>query len=130
MTARRRQTLWVVALVMLSGCGQEAAAPAEAANATAAVTEPMAPPPQSAGPPDADLIAQWTRSCALCHVNGEGGAPRLGDAEAWAPRLAQGEAVLLKHTLEGLNNMPPLGYCMDCEEQDFRRLIRFMGGSS
>jgi cytochrome c5 len=52
----------------------------------------------------------------------------LGDQEAWAPRLAQVEDTLLQHTIEGFNNMPPLGYCMDCEEADFRRIIRFMGG--
>ena len=43
-------------------------------------------------------------------------------------RWEQGEDALLEHTIEGLNNMPPLGYCMDCEEADFLALIRFMGG--
>ena len=54
----------------------------------------------------------------------------MGDAQAWAPRLAQGEDTLLQHTIEGFNNMPPLGYCMDCEEADLRQIIRFMGGES
>ena len=75
-------------------------------------------------------MAQWARSCALCHVNGEGGAPRVGHPEEWQERLAQGESTLLTHTVEGLNNMPPLGYCMDCEREDFLGLIRFMAGSS
>jgi cytochrome c5 len=70
--------------------------------------------------------ARWARTCALCHVNGEGGAPRFGDRDAWAPRLAQGEDVLLDHTINGYNNMPPLGYCMDCEREDLRAYIRFM----
>ena len=78
--------------------------------------------------PSAEQMAQWKRNCALCHVRGEGGAPVLGDTKAWKARLAQGEDVLLAHTVEGLNNMPPLGYCMDCEEADFRALIRFMAG--
>lgn len=50
----------------------------------------------------------------------------LGDQTAWAERREQGEDVLLAHTLEGFNNMPPLGYCMDCETTDFTALIRFM----
>ena len=79
---------------------------------------------------ESTAMAQWARSCALCHVNGEGGAPEVGDKEAWQPRLAQGEDMLLKHTIEGFNNMPPLGYCMDCEEDSFREIIRFMGGES
>ena len=68
----------------------------------------------------------------MCHVRGEGGAPKIGDAAAWAPRLAQGEAVILEHTINGFNNMPPLGYCMDCEREDLRAYINFMasGGGS
>ncbi len=73
-------------------------------------------------------MAQWSRNCALCHIRGEGGAPVLGDRPAWQPRLEKGEAALLESTVAGLNNMPPLGYCMDCEEDDFLALIRFMGG--
>ena len=75
-------------------------------------------------------MAQWARSCALCHVNGEGGAPRAGHPDEWVARVAQGKTVLLNHTLEGYNNMPPLGYCMDCEAEDFSALIRFMAGGS
>jgi cytochrome c5 len=74
-------------------------------------------------------MAKWARSCVICHVRGEGGAPVVGDRSAWEARLAQGEDVLLQHTVEGLNNMPPLGYCMDCDAADFRALIRFMSGS-
>jgi cytochrome c5 len=68
----------------------------------------------------------WSQSCALCHVDGKGGAPHVGNVDEWLPRLAQGEEVLLTHTLEGLNNMPPLGYCMACERDDFLAMINFM----
>ena len=87
-------------------------------------------PPESQAPPvtaaDQQRMATWSRSCGLCHIRGEGGAPVLGDLAAWAPRIAQGEDVLLQHTIEGLDNMPPLGYCMSCETQDLRWMIRFM----
>lgn len=75
-------------------------------------------------------MAKWARSCALCHVTGNAGAPRVGNSEEWAPRLAQGMDVLLQHTLEGFNDMPPLGYCMACERDDFAALIEFMGNAS
>lgn len=71
---------------------------------------------------------KWARSCALCHVAGEGGAPRMGDMAAWGPRVEKGDAVLMKNTLEGLNRMPPLGYCMDCEVEDFAAMIKMMSG--
>ena len=121
--------LLALALCGLVACSEpasreETAAPpqANAENADKATDTPASPGLS------AERMAQWSRSCALCHVRGEGGAPVLGDREAWAERRAQGEAVLLEHTVAGLNNMPPLGYCMDCEEDDFLALIRFMGG--
>jgi len=70
--------------------------------------------------------ARWARTCAMCHVRGEGGAPKIGDAAAWNKRLAQGEAVVLDHAINGFGNMPPLGYCQDCERDDLRAYIRFM----
>ena len=70
----------------------------------------------------------WARSCALCHIDGNAGAPRVGDSDAWQPRLAQGRETLLRHTVEGLNSMPPLGYCMACEREDFLSMIDFMTG--
>jgi cytochrome c5 len=93
---------------------------AESTSVSQATTKPAGLSPER--------MAQWSRNCALCHVRGEGGAPVLGDRQAWAERWAKGESVLLENTVEGLNNMPPLGYCMDCEEEDFLALIRFMGG--
>jgi cytochrome c5 len=79
-----------------------------------------------AKPEPAELLRLWSTSCALCHVNGEGGAPRMGVAAEWQARLAKGREVLLTHTIEGFNNMPPLGYCMSCSRDDFDRLITFM----
>ena len=73
-------------------------------------------------------MIKWGRSCALCHVTGEGGAPLTGDLEDWAPRVDQGYAQLLASTLEGKGKMPPLGYCMECEVEDFAAMIKFMVG--
>jgi|TARA_B100001971_G_C18224690_1_gene559537 cytochrome c5 len=74
------------------------------------------------------VMERWARSCALCHINGEGGAPQMGDAAAWGPRIAKGNAWLLTHTLEGFNRMPPLGYCIDCDEYDYAAMIKMMAG--
>ena len=79
---------------------------------------------------DAALLGKWTRSCALCHVNGEAGAPIVGDTESWAERLTKGEEALIESVIQGINSMPPLGYCMSCETDDFRSMIRFMSNTS
>jgi cytochrome c5 len=85
---------------------------------------------ESVSRPDADLMRTWSRTCALCHVDGSGGAPRLGHPDEWRDRVAQGRDVLLENTVRGVNNMPPLGYCMACEADDFRALIDFMTGEN
>lgn len=113
----------VACVVLCAGCARPTDGPGDVATTAAA---PVAAP--AAGTRN-DTAAQWARSCALCHVNGEGGAPRSGDAEAWQPRLAKGRDVLMTHTLEGFNNMPPLGYCMSCERDDFAALIDLMAGA-
>lgn len=78
---------------------------------------------------DAAVMQKWSRSCALCHVTGNAGAPRVGNAGEWRDRLTQSTGVLLTHTIEGFNDMPPLGYCMSCERGDFIAMIDFMAGS-
>ena len=75
-------------------------------------------------------MGKWTRSCALCHVSGNAGAPLVGDTAEWQQRLVQGEESILQRVLLGYNSMPPLGYCMSCEVQDFRAMIGFMAGTN
>lgn len=68
----------------------------------------------------------YNQSCIACHASGVAGSPKTGDIAAWAPRLAQGLDVLLKHTKSGLNAMPPKGMCMDCTDEEFTALIQYM----
>jgi cytochrome c5 len=75
-----------------------------------------------------EAMAKWARSCALCHITGEANAPVLGDTEEWQQRLQKGEAALLNNVVNGINSMPPLGYCMSCEAADFRVMIDYMAG--
>ncbi len=79
---------------------------------------------------DENIMGKWSRSCALCHVNGEAGAPVIGDSADWRTRLDQGEETVMRNVLNGYKSMPPLGYCMACELDDFRALIGFMAGTS
>lgn len=74
------------------------------------------------------LQATYERTCKMCHDNPGTGAPRSGDPEAWAPRLAQGRERLLDHTMNGYRTMPPFGLCMACNEEQFIQLIEYMAG--
>ncbi|MDH1100429.1 c-type cytochrome [Pseudomonas mosselii] len=68
----------------------------------------------------------FNHSCQMCHNGQLPMAPRKGDTEAWKPRLAQGQEVLVKHVTEGFNAMPPRGLCMDCTAQDYAAVIDWM----
>ncbi len=47
--------------------------------------------------------------CTTCHTAGLVGAPKFGDAAAWAPRIATGYEALLNSALKGKNNMTAQG---------------------
>ena len=51
----------------------------------------------------------YTAQCSGCHGAGMLGAPKLGDAQTWAPRIAQGYEVLLTSALKGKNSMSAQG---------------------
>lgn len=76
------------------------------------------------------VMGKWARSCALCHITGEAGAPVVGDEDEWQKRLLKGERGILENVLNGYNSMPPLGYCMSCEVSDFRAMIAYMAGTN
>ena len=76
-----------------------------------------------------EVLGKWNRSCALCHINGEAGAPIIGDKNSWSERILKGEDTLVRSVLEGLYSMPPLGYCMACELEDFKSMVNFKVGS-
>jgi cytochrome c5 len=64
--------------------------------------------------------------CFACHTAGVAGAPRLGIAEDWAPRLDKGLDTLFATTLSGLNAMPAKGTCMDCSDDELRAAVDHM----
>lgn len=51
----------------------------------------------------------YAAQCAVCHTAGVAGAPKLGDAAAWAPRVATGYEALLNSALKGKGNMGAQG---------------------
>ena len=51
----------------------------------------------------------FAAQCSACHSAGLAGAPKSGDAAAWAPRIAQGYDVLLTSALKGKNAMSAQG---------------------
>ena len=72
----------------------------------------------------------YDRFCHTCHNTGLNEAPKLGDAEAWAPRLSKGMDALLQTTKTGLNLMPMMGLCMSCSDAELQAAIDYMTGGA
>ena len=74
----------------------------------------------------------YLRFCVSCHASGVSGAPPVGNAQAWAPRVAQGDEVLLKNTISGMPSagMPPRGMCVACTDQELLEAIHYMTSRS
>ena len=51
----------------------------------------------------------FAAQCTACHTAGALGAPKLGDADAWGPRIKSGFDALLHSALAGKGQMPPQG---------------------
>jgi cytochrome c5 len=58
------------------------------------------------------------------------GAPKLGDAGAWAPRVAKGFDSLMSNAINGLNAMPPRGTCTTCSDEEIQGAIEYMTENS
>ena len=72
----------------------------------------------------------YNEACVACHGNGIGGAPRLGDAAAWAPRIAQGLEIIQQHALQGYTGdqgyMPPKGGRVDLSDEEVLSAVDYM----
>ena len=51
----------------------------------------------------------YKAQCAACHETGAAGAPKIGDAGAWGPRIKTGYDALLASALKGKGAMSPQG---------------------
>lgn len=64
--------------------------------------------------------------CTACHDTGAGGAPKLGDGAAWAPRVAQGMELLMSHAINGKGGMPARGTCANCTDDEVKATVQYI----
>lgn len=95
--------------------------------------EKSAAPISTAEAADAPLTgpAVYKEICISCHAApGIGGAPALGDRDAWAARIAQGMDTLIDHALHGFSGstgiMPMKGGRVDLSDEEIIRAIEYM----
>ncbi|MEO8836854.1 MAG: c-type cytochrome [Caldimonas sp.] len=67
----------------------------------------------------------FAAQCTACHTAGALGAPKFGDADAWAPRIKAGFDALLHSALAGKGQMPPQGGG-DFSDYEIARAVVYM----
>ena len=73
--------------------------------------------------------AVFQGQCAACHATGAAGAPKLGDAAAWAPRIATGFEALVQSALKGKGAMAPQGGG-DFDDTEIARGVAYMANAA
>ena len=129
----------LAALLSLAGCGSDKEVEYSAAQEKAIVDriapvgevamegDPIASAPAVAaasGPRSGEEI--YKKACFVCHTPGVAGAPKIGDAAAWEPRIAQGMDTLYEHAWKGFKTMPAKGNCFDCTEEEMKAAVDYM----
>ncbi len=110
-----------VGRVAVAGQDNSALAPAASSEPAAAV---------------ADLPGDtvYNQACVACHGAGIAGAPKFGDAAAWAPRIAQGLDTLHTHAIQGFQGkagyMPPKGGRTDLSDQSVINAVDYIVAGS
>ncbi len=74
----------------------------------------------------AEIEAIVDRHCQACHDAGLAGAPKMDDAENWAPRLESGVDAMTQTVITGKGSMPPKGTCFNCTEEQLRAAVEVM----
>lgn len=72
----------------------------------------------------------YNSTCIACHLPGQFGAPKVGNATDWSPRLAKGFESLFNHGINGLNDMPPRGGDATLSDDEVKAATAFMVSKS
>ena len=125
----------LVLLVALSACSKDE--PAEAPKAAAPAVEQAKQVAQQAEEKATAVVAQakdmlnsgqviYTKSCMSCHKMGLMGAPKVGDKNAWAALIAEGQAELVKNSIHGIGRMPAKGGNASLTDAEVEAAVGYM----
>jgi cytochrome c5 len=104
------------------------------AGTAAAETESSAQTAMAAAAPAAKQERSgeqiYNAGCGACHAAGVAGAPKFGDAAAWAPRIALGLDALTASVWNGKAAMPPKGGIADASKEEIARAVAYMANKA
>ena len=134
------RTALIAATLLVVACNPNNGPAELTEKQTSAVAERIAPHGQlamegdamTAPPAAAAGVARsgediYTSNCVACHSSGAMGAPKLGDAGAWAARIdAKGLETIYANAINGIGMMPAMATCMSCSDDDIRATTDYM----
>ena len=84
----------------------------------------------STGPRSGEEV--YNTACMACHSTGAAGAPKVGDAAAWAARIAKGTDALYASGINGVpgTGMMAKGGCVACSDEEIHAAVDFMVANS
>ena len=81
------------------------------------------------GPRSAEEI--YKTVCSACHATGAAGAPKFGDRGDWAPRLKEGQKLLVEAAIKGVGKlMPARGGNAELTDQEVEQAVVYMTNSA
>ena len=72
----------------------------------------------------------YRQTCVACHETGVAHAPKFKDAQAWAPLIQEGQAVLTGHAWVGVRAMPAQGGAPKQSLVEFSRAVAYMANQA
>jgi cytochrome c5 len=72
----------------------------------------------------------YDQVCTVCHKEGQLGAPKLGDKQAWDPIVKENLDILIQHAIEGYKSHPAKGACYLCSDADIISAVKYMAQQS
>ena len=64
--------------------------------------------------------------CAKCHATGKGGAPKIGDRDAWMPRIKDGFDATVRSAINGHGGMPARGGLPNLTDAEMKDAVTYM----
>jgi cytochrome c5 len=74
----------------------------------------------------ADGKVIYQENCAVCHADGDLGAPKVGDKDIWDVLLQKNMDKLVLNTITGLGSMPAKGGCLYCDTSEIVAAVKYM----
>jgi cytochrome c5 len=126
----------IIGISILASLASHSVEPSTSAKSQEVIAQRLKPVGQVVVAEGSDVPGQQTGKqvveavCSACHATGALGAPKIGDAAAWAPLVKDGQEHLTQMALKGIRAMPPKGGNPQLTDAEVARAVAFMANQA